>query len=97
VEIHKANRILVEIYKANRILVSTYKPHNRVYCSHLFADVGLGIYSGIFAMYLQCPLKEFRTAIIVFYVLCLLYVLSMATVVIDLLKIILEVSNNSIC
>ena len=46
-------------------------------------------------MYLQCPLKESRTAIIVFYVLCLLYVLSMASVVSDLLGIILEVSNNS--
>jgi hypothetical protein len=62
---------------------------------HLF--LGLGIYTGIFAMYLLCPLKESRTAIIVFYVLCLLYVLSMATVVIDLLEVILEVSNNSIC
>ena len=58
---------------------------------------GLGIYSGIFAMYLQCPLKESRTAIIIFYVLCLLYVLSAADVVSDLLSRILEVSNNSIC
>ena len=59
--------------------------------------LGLGIYSGIFAMYLQCPLKESRTAIIVFYVLCLLYVLSMASFVCDILQNILEVSNNSIC
>jgi hypothetical protein len=59
--------------------------------------LGLGIYSGIFAIYLQCPSKESRTAIIVFYVLCLLYVLSMATVVFDILNIILEVSNNFIC
>jgi hypothetical protein len=57
---------------------------------------GLGIYSGIFAIYLQCPSKESRTAIIVFYVLCLLYVLSMATVVMDLLQTILDVSDNSI-
>ena len=57
----------------------------------------LGLYSGIFAIYLQCHLKESRTAIIVFYVLCLLYVLSAATIVCDLLNIILEVSNNSIC
>jgi hypothetical protein len=35
--------------------------------------LGIGIYSGIFALYLQCPLKESRPAIIVFYVLCLLY------------------------
>jgi hypothetical protein len=62
-----------------------------------FLGHGIGIYSGIFALYLQCPLKESRPAIIVFYVLCLLYVLSMATVVIDLLEGKLEVSNNSIC
>jgi hypothetical protein len=59
--------------------------------------LGLGIYSGIFAIYLQCPLKESRTANVVFYVLCLLYVLSMATVVFDLLETIFHVSNNSIC
>jgi hypothetical protein len=47
-------------------------------------------------MYLQCPLKESRTAIILFYVLCLLYVLSMATVISDLLQCIAAVSNNSI-
>jgi hypothetical protein len=59
--------------------------------------LGLGIYTGIFAIYLQCPSKESRTASIVFYVLCLLYVLSMADVVFDLLQIILDVSNNTIC
>jgi hypothetical protein len=58
--------------------------------------LGLGIYSGIFALYLQCPLKESRPAIIVFYVLCLLYVLSMAEVASDSLAIIVAVSNNSI-
>ena len=57
----------------------------------------LGLYSGIFAIYLQCPSKESRTAIIVFYVLCLLYVLSTATFVTDFLSVILEVSNTSIC
>jgi hypothetical protein len=61
----------------------------------LFLD--LGIYSGIFAIYLQCPSKESRTAIILFYVFCLLYVLSMADVACDLLQIILAVSINSIC
>jgi hypothetical protein len=55
--------------------------------------LGLGIYSGIFAMYLQCPLKESRTAIVVFYVLCLLYILSMAVVACDILGSILQVSN----
>jgi hypothetical protein len=62
---------------------------------HLF--LGLGIYTGIFAIYLQCPSKESRTAIIVFYILCLLYVLSMASITSDTLINILEVSNNSIC
>ena len=57
---------------------------------------GLGLYSGIFAIYLQCQSRESRTAIIVFYVLCLLYILSAATVLIDLLNLILDVSNNSL-
>ena len=58
---------------------------------------GLGLYSGIFAMYLQCPSKKSRTAIILFYTVCLLYVLSTATFVGDFLNFILEVSYNSIC
>ena len=58
--------------------------------------LALGIYSGIFAMYLQCPLKESRTAAIVFYVLCLLYVLSMASFIIDVLGFVVAVSNNFI-
>ena len=47
-------------------------------------------------MYLQCHLNrdKSRTANVVFYVLCLLYVLSAVTVVCDLLQIILGVSNN---
>jgi hypothetical protein len=61
----------------------------------LFLD--LGIYSGIFIIYFQCPLKESRPAIIIFYVLCLLYALSMANIVCDLLQCMLQVSNNSIC
>ena len=57
---------------------------------------GLGIYSGIFAMYIQCALlKEFGTKSIVFYALCILYLLSMATVVSDILAYITSVSNNS--
>ena len=48
-------------------------------------------------MYLQCPSKTFGTATILFYALCLLYVLSTATIVSDLVAFILEVSNNSIC
>ena len=60
-------------------------------------SLGLGIYSGIFALYLQCHLKDSRTTFIVFYVLCLLYVLSMAVVISDSLENILNVSNNSIC
>ena len=58
---------------------------------------GLGLYSGIFVIYLRCPSNKSRTAIILFYVLCLLYVLSTATVVCDLVALILEVSNNYIC
>ena len=54
----------------------------------------LGVYSGIFAIYLQCPSKESRTAIIVFYVLCRLYVLSAATVVCDLLNTLFFVSKQ---
>ena len=60
---------------------------------------GLGIYSGIFAIYLHYALtrrKESRTTTVVFYALCLLYFLSTATVVSDLLVYIVEVSNNSI-
>ena len=60
---------------------------------------GLGLYSGIFAIYLQCLLsKESRTGnMITFCILCILYVLSTATVVSDLLNTLLQVSNNSIC
>ena len=62
---------------------------------------GSGLYSGIFAIYLQSPKKDSRTAMIIFYVLCLLYVLSTATMVCDLLGDIFGlyagVSNNSIC
>ena len=60
---------------------------------------GLGIYSGIFAIYLQFASKDSRTTTIIFYALCLLYVLSIATVVSDLLNYLVDsdVSNNSIC
>jgi hypothetical protein len=70
---------------------------NRTLANEVQLFLGLGIYSGIFAIYLQCPLKESRTAIIIFYILCLLYALSMASVVMDLLQFLLDVSNNSIC
>ena len=58
---------------------------------------GLGLYTGIFVLYLQCSLQKTRSSIIVFYTLCLLYILSTVTVVSDLVALILEVSNNSIC
>ena len=48
-------------------------------------------------MYLQCPTKTSRTARILFYALCLLYFLSTVNVITDLVALILEVSNNSIC
>ena len=51
----------------------------------------------MFVMYLRCPPNKTR-ATILFYALCLLYVLSTATFVADLLNLIFEVStNNSIC
>ena len=53
----------------------------------------LGLYSGIFAIYLQSLSNKSRTAII-FYSLCLLYVLSGATVVCDVLGFIFQVSNS---
>ena len=58
---------------------------------------GLGLYSGIFVMYLRCPSNKSRTTTILFYALSLLYVLSVATIVSDMVSFILEVSNNSIC
>ena len=48
-------------------------------------------------MYLLLPSKESRTAILVFYVLCLLYVLSTVSMISDILLVIIEVSINSIC
>ena len=58
---------------------------------------GIGLYSGIFVMYIQCKPDKSRTSTILFYTLCLLYVLSTATIVADLVALILQVSNNSIC
>ena len=57
---------------------------------------GLGLHSGIFAMYLQCSWKRSGTALILYYAVCLLYVLSTAAFVSDLVNLILSVSNNSI-
>ena len=63
----------------------------------LFPD--LGIYSGIFAIYIQMASKDSRTTSIVFYALCILYVLSTAAVISDLLNLLVNsnVSNNFIC
>ena len=59
---------------------------------------GLGLYSAIFVIYLHGPTKESRTATIIFYVICLLYVLSTASLVGDLIGGIFQsypvVSNN---
>ena len=59
---------------------------------------GLGLYSGIFITYLHCSSSKSRTVTtgILFYALRLLYVLSTATVVGDLLYVILQVSNSPI-
>ena len=57
---------------------------------------GLGIYSAIFVIYLHCVLsKESRTTTIIFYALCLLYVLTTATIACDLLNYVIGVSTNS--
>ena len=64
---------------------------------------GLGIYSGIFVIYLQCQSDKStgRTATIVLYAICLLYILSTVSFISDLVAatVVLEpeVSNNSIC
>ena len=60
---------------------------------------GLGMYSGTIVIYLHYALtrgKESRTTTFVF-ALCILYILSTATVFSDLIAYIIEVSNNSIC
>ena len=59
---------------------------------------GLGICSGIFAIYLKYASKESRstTTGTFFYVLCSLYILSTATVVSVLISYTIDVSNNSI-
>jgi hypothetical protein len=53
---------------------------------------GSGIYSGIFAIYLQCPSKESRMATNIFYALCLLYVLSTATIICDAATLIFDLN-----
>jgi hypothetical protein len=56
----------------------------------------LGLYSGIFAIYLKCQLNKSRKSTIVFYALCLLYILSTFTVVCDLLIITLQLKVSNI-
>ena len=67
-------------------------------CCYLLkkSPIIIGVYSGIFAIYLQCPSNESRTrtANIVYYIICLLYVFCAATVVCNLLIYILEVSDR---
>ena len=91
--------LCVEWFLYGKILISALTLVTLAKEIQLFS--GTGLYSGIFAIYLQCPKKDSRTAMIVFYVLCLLFVLSTASVVCDLLNIILylymEVSKNPIC
>ena len=59
-----------------------------------------GLYSGIFIIYLHNQLnnlnRDSRRAII-FYALCILYVLSTVTFLADFVQLIFDVSNNSIC
>ena len=65
-------------------------------CFNLSNYYPLGLYSGIFFMYIKCQSNKSRKTTIVFYALYLLYALSTATVVCDLVIIILQVSKNSI-
>ena len=58
---------------------------------------GPGLYSGIFAMYLQYQWESKKGTKILFYAVCLLYALGTATIVTDMVTFIVFVSNNSIC
>ena len=60
---------------------------------------GLGLYSGIFVMYLQCQSNGStgRMATSVFYAICLLYVLATFSFISDLVVKVISVSNISIC
>ena len=80
--------------------VSSSVTYRKLYpCYQLLKKSCLGVYSGIFALYLQCPSDEsrVRSANIVFYILSILYILCAATVVCDLLEGIFGVSNKFIC
>ena len=59
----------------------------------------LGLYSGMLAIYFQCQSNKStgRTTTIVFYAICLLYILSTVNFSLDLVTLMLGVSNNSIC
>ena len=76
------------------VLCFSFHPAKEV---QLFPNIG--VYSGIFALYFQCPSIESRprTSNFVFYILCLLNVLCAATAACDLLANIFRVSNNLIC
>ena len=56
----------------------------------------LGLYSGIFAIYLKCQLEKSRKPTIVFHALCLLYILSTFTAVCDLLVITIQIKVSNI-
>ena len=62
--------------------------------------LGLGLYSGMLALYFQCQSNKStgtgRPANIVFYAICVHFVLSTADFVSDLAAVILDVSNDSI-
>ena len=97
---------MISLHEANFIAVCLegfFYGKISVLCAFYFALAkevqlfpGLGLYSGIFAMYLQCSSNKSRTAIIYFYAPCLLYVLSTATFVSDFVTL-MPVSNNPIC
>ena len=55
-----------------------------------------GLYSGIFALYLQCHARTAKANYILFYALCFLYMLSIATVAFDIVSFVITtpVSKN---
>ena len=94
--------LCLEGFLYGKIFVLIYFQVTCTLAKEVQLSLALGLYSGIFAIYFQSPSKESRTAAIIFYVLCLLYILSTANLVCDFLEVIFEiyfpaVSDNSIC
>ena len=59
--------------------------------------IGLGLYSGVLAIYFQLECHSNKSTAIVFYAICLLYVLSTVNFVSDLVALILLEVSNKLC